>query len=562
MLIYNLHFVLLILIVPIFRSCSAIPRRGLEPWSIILCKFRDLATYEPRTKNWFIQWITGHNDEPDTIEQYFMNVSNGLYSIAGSNVNGWFTLSKTQKDILRMVNKSRRGRISPPLLGSDSSFRYFDVIKDLCFAEAVKNGSSLHRQKITIINAGTAAVFDKKNGVLLTPQLVFSSVLTHEMVFPYASSGEYDDRYDLMSTANAYMYHSNFGMSGPGLNGPHLDYLGWLPMDRMLYFGRTRGWLLIMLPYDRDDPNNYYTIELRTPHNFDRGIEQPSVLVHRVQKNGISYYSTLLRQADFYELTDEGTEWVTFLELMSPTTSDSITNKGKQNSSSRNFQFIRVSLKKVYEYDADIHIISTFNPTECHFGEQKFYSSRQSHPLLVGLDHICLGATMSKNNNSTADNNEFITERSKRDEQLRLVRLFNGGDFKKQFGRQNFFSNRKTFGANSCRKGFVWRSLDSYDYICVTEQRQKLAQRENLLQENRISYNGHAIRCIEPFLPRRAFPGDEICVLAEEKFHIFRENSQACFYQQILHINFLFRHIARCFMLISLMGLIQSVHNH
>ncbi|CAK5120082.1 unnamed protein product [Meloidogyne enterolobii] len=249
MLIYNLHFVLLILIVAIFRSCSTIPRRGLEPWSIILCKFRDLATYEPRTKNWFIRWITGHNDEHDTIEKYFMNVSNGLYSIGGSNVNGWFTLSKTQKDILRMVDKSRRGRINPPLLGSDSSFR----------------------------------------------------------VFPYASSGEYDDRYDLMSTANAYMYHSNFGMSGPGLNGPHLDYLGWLPMDRMLYFGRcnlfcililkadfresgnnytlrlssisvphnqTRGWLLIMLPYDRDDPNNYYTIELRTPHNFDRGIEQ------------------------------------------------------------------------------------------------------------------------------------------------------------------------------------------------------------------------------------------------------------------------------------------------
>uniref|UniRef100_A0A915N335 Uncharacterized protein n=1 Tax=Meloidogyne javanica TaxID=6303 RepID=A0A915N335_MELJA len=389
MLIYNLHFVLLILIVPIFRSCSAIPRRGLEPWSIILCKFRDLATYEPRTKNWVVRWITGHNDEPDTIEQYFMNVSNGLYSIGGSNVNGWFTLSKTQKDILHMIGKSRRGRINPPLLGSDSSFRYFDVIKDLCFAEAVKNGSSLHRQKITIINgltyfsfrvAGTAAVFDKKNGVLLTPQLVFSSVLTHEMVFPYASSGEYDDRYDLMSTANAYMYHSNFGMSGPGLNGPHLDYLGWLPMDRMLYFGResgnnytlrlssisvphnqTRGWLLIMLPYDRDDPNNYYTIELRTPHNFDRGIEQAK---HEI----LNIYTTNLA--------------------------------------------------------------------------------------------FCSGTSSSEK-----------WHKSKRDEQLRLVRLLNGGDFKKQFGRQNFFSNRKTFGANSCRRGFVWRSLDSYDYVCVTEQR-------------------------------------------------------------------------------------------
>lgn len=41
-----------------------------------------------------------------------------------------------------------------------------------------------------------------------------------------------------MSTSNAYMYRTNFGMAGPGLNGPHLDFLGWLPNDRMLYFGR------------------------------------------------------------------------------------------------------------------------------------------------------------------------------------------------------------------------------------------------------------------------------------------------------------------------------------
>lgn len=41
-----------------------------------------------------------------------------------------------------------------------------------------------------------------------------------------------------MSTANAYMYRTNFGMAGPGLNGAHLDFLGWLPMDRTLYFGR------------------------------------------------------------------------------------------------------------------------------------------------------------------------------------------------------------------------------------------------------------------------------------------------------------------------------------
>jgi hypothetical protein len=58
-------------------------------------------------------------------------------------------------------------------------------------------------------------------------------------VFPYSTLGEYDDRYDLMSTSNAYMYRTEFGFNGPGLNGPHLDYLGWLPAKRMYIFGKN-----------------------------------------------------------------------------------------------------------------------------------------------------------------------------------------------------------------------------------------------------------------------------------------------------------------------------------
>ncbi len=90
-------------------------------------------------------------------------------------------------------------------------------------------------------------------------------------------SGEYDDKYDLMSTANAYMFKSSYGMAGPGLNGPHLDFLGWLPSNRVYYFGtmghteeilrlaslsvphsETSSLLLVLIPYDRDDPQNVY----------------------------------------------------------------------------------------------------------------------------------------------------------------------------------------------------------------------------------------------------------------------------------------------------------------
>ena len=45
-----------------FVRCSGIPRRGLEPWSVVLCKFRDLATYEPKSVDWFVRWINGYNE--------------------------------------------------------------------------------------------------------------------------------------------------------------------------------------------------------------------------------------------------------------------------------------------------------------------------------------------------------------------------------------------------------------------------------------------------------------------------------------------------------------------
>jgi len=46
-----------------------------------------------------------------------------------------------------------------------------------------------------------------------------------------------------------------------------------------------------MLPYDRDDPNNYYTIELRTPHNFDRGIEQAKYEILNIYTTNLAFCS-------------------------------------------------------------------------------------------------------------------------------------------------------------------------------------------------------------------------------------------------------------------------------
>ncbi|KAI6197261.1 hypothetical protein M3Y94_01203400 [Aphelenchoides besseyi] len=491
----NLSFIGLLIIIKLVQS---IPRRGNEPWSVILCKWAEFPNYEPRTKEWVSNWMSG--PDPSSIQNYFEQVSNGVYTIRNSNVVGWLQLPYTQKEILQLANADNGFA-----LGSESGFNYFDKIKEVCIQTATEQGVQLHRQKITIVNSGSTAVYGKKFGVLLSPQLMFSSVLTHEMVHSFhIALGEYADVFDLMSTANAYMHRTSFGMSGPGLNAAHLDVLGWLPMDRTLYFGkdgrqnytlrlsslsvphnRTRGWLLVMIPYDRDDPRNFYTIELRTPHNFDRGILQPSILIHRVHRSGGSYYSELLSQGqDFHELTAEGTEWVKFLDA----------------DINGHFPVIRVSVKRMYASDADITVSSTFSPTECRLGEKRW---------------------QTENETQRNDLNETIASEDLNYVCLEKDRQPNATDIEQQITRQNFYSSLTTYGANCCKAGWVWRAIDAYDFVCVDRQRRDVAQSEVDQQESRVR-NGD---CLSPYIKRDAFPGDTVCVTPVEKLLSIRETA-------------------------------------
>uniref|UniRef100_A0A914YV57 Uncharacterized protein n=1 Tax=Panagrolaimus superbus TaxID=310955 RepID=A0A914YV57_9BILA len=105
----------LLSVIILFKSIYGIPRRRNEPWTLILCKFADLPYYEPKPPEYFRQWLT--EDKNDSIERYFSDVSNGVYTINGSNVVGWITLPYSQKDVLRMVNAD-----SAAPIGSDTSF--------------------------------------------------------------------------------------------------------------------------------------------------------------------------------------------------------------------------------------------------------------------------------------------------------------------------------------------------------------------------------------------------------------------------------------------------------
>ncbi|VIO94139.1 Uncharacterized protein BM_BM10095 [Brugia malayi] len=478
---------------------TAIPLRANEPWSVILCKFADTARYEPQRREWYQNWMTGSGS--DTIAKYFMNVSNGIYTIADTKVFGWVTLPWTVKQVRLMA-------LADKAFWNNDNFNssFFIKAKQLCVKLAARK-TQLNKKKITILNTEHGAMYGNEDGVLITPRLSFNSVLTHEMVhsfhighsysdrkiaiFPFAHMGEYGDRYDLMSTSNAWMYKSQYGLSGPGLNGPHLDYLGWLPSNRILYFGRdgksssiirlsslsishaqSNDWLLVMLPFDKNDPANVFTLEFRTPINYDSGIKQEAVVIHKIDRKGTTYYSTIITHSKDYDEMMVGTEWVHFLEQDSPEV----------------YPVIKVRVERIDKQRqvAVLQINSTFNPIKPN--KISCRSTRKQRHLKDEM-------------NSSHIQNEGETVRILPPEQ-------NG-----------FFKDLVTFGMNACNNGYVWRMIDPYDYACVTKNRQ-----QEIRYQRKVG-NPSGI-CRKPLMLRKAFPSDTACVTQTEFVIIQKENAE------------------------------------
>ncbi|KAM3719332.1 DNA-directed RNA polymerase I subunit [Dirofilaria immitis] len=473
----------------------AIPQRANEPWTVILCKFADTTKYEPQTRDWYQKWMTGSG--ADTIAKYFMDVSNGIYTITGTNVLGWMTLPWTVKQVKLMA-------LMDKTLRNDDNFNtlFFIKAKQLCIEFAARK-TKLNKKKITILNTEYGAMYGKKDGVLITPQLSFNSVLTHEMVhsfhighsysdreiniFPFAHMGEYDDRYDLMSTANAWMYKSKYGLSGPGLNGPHLDYLGWLPSNRILYFGSiphawSNDWLLVMVPYDNNDPSNVFTLEFRTPVNYDSGITQEAVLIHKIDRKGTNYYSTIVTHCKNYDEMMVGTEWVHFI----------------QQETTQFYPTIKIRVERIDKQQqiAILLINSTFSPISCNITEMQ--------------DNL-------KNDRNKTDYRHFNETNIKKSDKISRCE------------QKKFFKDLMTFGMNACNDGYIWRTIDSYDYVCVTKERKQQIQNRKEVR------NRHGI-CREPLVLRKAFPNDNACVTQKEFMITQQENAES--YKNMKHYSF------------------------
>lgn len=528
-------WLLSVIIGQIFYLTAAIPIRGNYEWTMFLCKFQD-DVFEPKPTTWFESWM---NDETldGSVINFFKHASNGVYTTRGSKVFGWYSLPYSKAQVMEQAMTDRKLDQY-----KDNDRKLYFKTKELCvnegirhFSLSVKPGPNI----ITIINDETTALFCKESGVLITPRFTLTAALTHEMVhsfhighsfsdqqvkiFPYAAPGEYDDQYDLMSTAHAYMYSSSMGFNGPGLSGPHLDYLGWLPSNRIYYFGKdgpiqrltmsslslphkdTKDWLLVILPYDRDDGRKFYTVEFRTKHYLDSGIPRPGVLVHRIDLDNGFYYAKLLNQGGpFYDLI-ESSQWTVQLD-------PKFGNR-----------FIKIIVEQLdFAGTATVLVHSTFTATACANAE----SQRLAHPS----DLVCVSdrqqqavqdANLQRAARQAADGqclSPFVKRMGFANDDL-CVTVSEKSEFKFQndkWRRYQNFSQMATFGMNSCLEEMVWRQIDGYDYVCVTRLRREEILQQNSLDSQRKASDG---RCYQGFVFRDAVPptDDNVCVLESER---------------------------------------------
>src|SRR5947208_1417781 len=82
---------------------AALPVLGNTRWTMLLCKYGDLAT-EPKPPSYFQTLLTESGAGTGNLFDYFRDVSYGQIDLTGSRVYGWYSLDAS---LTRAVEKPK-----------------------------------------------------------------------------------------------------------------------------------------------------------------------------------------------------------------------------------------------------------------------------------------------------------------------------------------------------------------------------------------------------------------------------------------------------------------------
>lgn len=257
------------------------------PWAIVLCKFKDDQS-EPFPRAHYERVFTSIGRGSGNMVDFFADVSHGSVDVGGSQVFGWYTLDRNVADYKGSgINPAGRQE------GMD-------------WAKDAARDAGVDLTPFVGVVACMNAPCDLWGGggqVFTSGQETRPSIMGQEMGHGFGldhsrlngSTVDYGDRWDTMSTANAWMAPSaEYGLIGPGLNAWNMRGRGWLDESRV--WRSNLSWLdetIDLRPLHRRDLSGFlaaelpsgYLAEFRTTARWDAAIPRPAVLVHRFQAN-------------------------------------------------------------------------------------------------------------------------------------------------------------------------------------------------------------------------------------------------------------------------------------
>ncbi|MEV0678677.1 hypothetical protein AB0I60_19380 [Actinosynnema sp. NPDC050436] len=496
---------------------QAVPVQGSTGWSILLCKFSDRPA-EPRTPQFFRDFLTPEGIGLGGVADYFADQSRGRVTLNGSVVRGWYTMPFT---LAQELPKERWVKIQD------------------CVDTAARNGYTVPAGHRTL-----AVLNDQSDGGEQGGRVVLGlgawnvGFAAHEMLHSYGLDhsfsddptfhlpdtrvGEYDDPWDVMSAMRIHSFTTpRFGTSAVGLNGYFRDKLGWLQGSRVLTLGadgvgarnvtlaplenaNTGLPQLIRIPFDPGDLFHYYTVEYRSRTGWSAGIPANTVLIHEVRDGNPYLLRTRGGSRDpvqsldangvsiRVDRTDGGNAVV---DVRSAITERCLQGYVWREARSTDRVCVAPSVRQQAWAD---NAVASSRWVDGPYGPHTCISGYVWREAFSGDDVCVLPANRSQ---AWADN----AAAASRVNPARFV-----------------------YGPNTCKSGFVWREADGGDYVCVDPGVRQQARSDNAAAPSRWvdgPYGPHT--CISGYVWREAFNGDDVCVVPAVRSQAWADNGAA-----------------------------------
>jgi hypothetical protein len=441
-------------------ATRAVPVRGSIPWDFIACSFSDTTNTPFSWSNLQTRLLS---NSAGSLAQWISTTSYGTANLNGVTLRGYYTINETAAQGQTDENNGRGAVYSKcQQAAANGSGNY-------AFNQQSGRGLSV----ITWPGVDTYGSIGESMDGADQPVAEFAHELGHGLGLNHSWSndykffdppgstvgGDYDNQWDEMSYGNVYtataIPDNQFG-GGPGLDGYRLDFLGWLPMPRVVSFGAdgvtsktvtlaalnqpsASGYLLVRVPVDPNNPLHYFTLEYVTPTGFYSGIPGSVVLINEVTQVGVEL-------AKHFPQARNGPPgyYTTFLERVLGK------SLGSGDGSPDNFYHgpgFDIVVKNLYSDHATVHITDTavsrsqaaavYGPNTCVHG----YVWRAADDL----DYVCVSPSVKGQ-----------------------AQVDNGAA-----------AQRHLRGSRTCVSGFVWRSAFPGDYVCVFPSVRAQAAQDN-----------------------------------------------------------------------------------